>query len=315
MCVAPFAWSGAGDYPSRPRGGAARHIFGGEDHAEVLRVQRPRLALGERRRRVRGDADAGVAEAGVEDVGAVLGRGHPGAHDRLRGGEPEGAPGDVLADVVTDLRVVDVAARAHPVDRGASARCDVREVILAGHVFAVALRGAFESRIGRERALAVARAFPIDQAEDRGADLFEVARPRREVHVHARACRGGFRRGRFRGKGWGRRGRPGGEGDTARKRRPCPAGRPACGGRVGLRAEGRRREQPCRTSACHGPFIGRSVSEPERGVAGSAGYRAGGRAGGTQILPRISRMISSEPPPIGPRRASRAARSIPYSSM
>jgi hypothetical protein len=32
-------------------------------------------------------------------------------------------------------------------------------------------------------------------------------------------------------------------------------------------------------------------------------------------LPRISFMISSVPPPIGPRRASRAARSMPYSFM
>jgi Phage integrase family len=32
-------------------------------------------------------------------------------------------------------------------------------------------------------------------------------------------------------------------------------------------------------------------------------------------LPRISFMISSLPPPIGPRRASRTARSIPYSRM
>ncbi len=32
-------------------------------------------------------------------------------------------------------------------------------------------------------------------------------------------------------------------------------------------------------------------------------------------LPRISFMISSVPPPIGPRRASRTARSIPYSRM
>ena len=32
-------------------------------------------------------------------------------------------------------------------------------------------------------------------------------------------------------------------------------------------------------------------------------------------FPRISFMISSVPPPIGPRRASRAARSIPYSFM
>jgi hypothetical protein len=32
-------------------------------------------------------------------------------------------------------------------------------------------------------------------------------------------------------------------------------------------------------------------------------------------LPRISFMISSVPPPIGPRRASRTARSIPYSRI
>ena len=33
------------------------------------------------------------------------------------------------------------------------------------------------------------------------------------------------------------------------------------------------------------------------------------------VLPRISFMISSVPPPIGPRRASRTARSMPYSRM
>jgi hypothetical protein len=32
-------------------------------------------------------------------------------------------------------------------------------------------------------------------------------------------------------------------------------------------------------------------------------------------FPRISFMISSVPPPIGPRRASRTARSMPYSRM
>lgn len=32
-------------------------------------------------------------------------------------------------------------------------------------------------------------------------------------------------------------------------------------------------------------------------------------------LPMISFMISSVPPPIGPRRASRTARSMPYSRM
>ena len=33
------------------------------------------------------------------------------------------------------------------------------------------------------------------------------------------------------------------------------------------------------------------------------------------VLPMISFMISSVPPPIGPRRASRTARSMPYSRM
>jgi hypothetical protein len=33
------------------------------------------------------------------------------------------------------------------------------------------------------------------------------------------------------------------------------------------------------------------------------------------VLPRISFMTSSVPPPIGPRRASRTARSMPYSRM
>jgi ankyrin repeat protein len=35
----------------------------------------------------------------------------------------------------------------------------------------------------------------------------------------------------------------------------------------------------------------------------------------TSVLPRISRMISSVPPPIGPSRASRSMRSMPYSVM
>jgi hypothetical protein len=307
MCVAPFAWSGAGDYPSRPRGGAARGLTGGEDDAEVLRVQRPGLALGERRGRMRTDPDAGVAKARVEDVGAVVGRGHPGADDRLGGGQPECAPGDVLADDVADLRAVDVAAGAHPVERGVPAGRDVREVVLAGHVFAVALRGAGELGVGRQGALAVARAFAVDQAEDRGADLFEVARLRREVGVRARARRGGFRGGGFCGVGFGRKGegrrsRPGREGRAGGEGRPCEAGRPACRGRRGAQAGAVRRGpqagavrrgQSCATSACHARRIDRSVSEPERArrflqlcalltraAAGATGGGLSGRAAG-----------------------------------
>ena len=51
---------------------------------------------------------------------------------------------------------------------------------------------------------------------------------------------------------------------------------------------------------------------------GDAGGAAAGRALSAyspSCLPRISFMISSVPPPIGPRRASRTARSIPYSRM
>ncbi len=39
-----------------------------------------------------GDANGSVAEAGVEDVGAVSGRGHPGGDDRTGGGLSERAP-------------------------------------------------------------------------------------------------------------------------------------------------------------------------------------------------------------------------------
>ncbi len=256
MCVAPFVWSGAGDYPSRPRGGAQRWLVGGDDDAEVLRVQRSGLPFGERGGRVRRDPDAGVAEAGVEDVGAVAGRGHPGFDDRPGSGEPEGAPGDVLADDVTDLGAVDVAAGANSVQRGGPLGRDVREVVLAGHVFAVALGGVGEVDVGGQRALAVAGAFAVDQAEDGGADLFEVAGLGREVGVGARAGGerfrgGGFGGGGFGGNGVGRRGRPGGEGRGGGEGRPGEAGRTACGGRVGVQARGRRHGRRGEGGGCH----------------------------------------------------------------
>ncbi len=49
---------------------------------------------------------------------------------------------------------------------------------------------------------------------------------------------------------------------------------------------------------------------------GAIARRSGGIARySPSARPRISRMISSLPPPIGPRRASRAARSTQYSRM
>src|SRR5205823_12291060 len=54
------------------------------DGAEVLRVRRAGLAAAERGGHAGRDADAGVAVARVEDVGAVPRRGHPARHGGLR---------------------------------------------------------------------------------------------------------------------------------------------------------------------------------------------------------------------------------------
>ena len=60
----------------------------------------------------------------------------------------------------------------------------------------------------------------------------------------------------------------------------------------------------------------RRVSAPAAGALSDADVCSGsGGPYSASVRPRISRMISSEPPPIGPRRASRAARSTQYSRM
>jgi hypothetical protein len=153
---------------------------------------------------MRRDADAGFAVVRVEDVRAVPGRGHPGGDDRLRGREPERAPRDVLADFVADLRAVDVAAGAHAIHGRLAVGREVREVVFAGHGFAVALRGAHELRVGRQGALAVRFAFAIDEAEGRFADRPEVAGLRGQVGVRAGARGAGGHRGDL---GGGRRAR------------------------------------------------------------------------------------------------------------
>jgi integrase len=58
-----------------------------------------------------------------------------------------------------------------------------------------------------------------------------------------------------------------------------------------------------------------SVSCPPEGSEGSEEGESPANSYSPSCLPRISFMISSVPPPIGPRRASRRARSTPYSRM
>ena len=65
------------------------------------------------------------------------------------------------------------------------------EVVLFGHVAAVRLCGVRELRVGHERALAVVFAFLVDQAQHRGAHLFDVALVGRQVGVGTGGGRGG----------------------------------------------------------------------------------------------------------------------------
>ena len=123
---------------------------------------------------MRGDANGGVAEAGVENVGAVSGRGHPGGDDRTRCGLPARAPADVLTDFVADPRAGDVADGAHAAEGGVASRPDVFEVFPEGHALGMPLSGLLESFVGGQGPLALTGAFPVDQAEDGGADAAEV---------------------------------------------------------------------------------------------------------------------------------------------
>ncbi len=138
-----------------------------------------------------GDADRGVVEVGVEDVGAVSRRGHPCGDDRAWGGQPERAPADVLADFVADLRAVDIAGSERMRLSGVSPlRPVVFEVVAEGHVLGVALGGLLELRVGLQWALAVTGPFAVDQAEGGGADAFELSCAGRQVGVGAGVASG-----------------------------------------------------------------------------------------------------------------------------
>jgi hypothetical protein len=209
--------------------------------------------------------------------------GHPGVDDRLRGGEPEGAPGDVLADQVPILGAGDVAAGADPIERSFAIRADVGEVVRVGHVHAVALRGAGELGVRDEGALAVAFAFLVDQAQHGGAHELDVARLRREVRVGTQAgvgCRGAWE--------------------------------PARSDRRGHTQRGCEREQRCESGVCHSGCIDSRSPEPESGeqVWTPLGRQASGRIG------LAHGAVANHPSAAARadrRRASRAAPGVPSS--
>jgi hypothetical protein len=136
---------------------------------------------------MRGDANGGVAEAGVEDVGAVSGRGHPGGDDRTGCGLPERAPANVLTDFVADLRVGDVAAGAHAAKGGCASWPIMFEIVSKRHALGVSLGGLLESFVGRQRPLALTGPFPVDQADGGGANAAEVFLGGPQVGAGARA--------------------------------------------------------------------------------------------------------------------------------
>src|SRR5271154_2721176 len=150
----------------------ARSVDGAS--AEVLRVDRPGLAMAERIRQLAADAYRRVAEAPIEDVRAMPRRCHPRGDDRARGRQRSRAPGDVLADGVADVRAVDVAGGAYPAERRAAQGTDVVEVAAQGHALGVALGGPLQPPVLIERPLAMGGSFAVDQAEGRRADQLEV---------------------------------------------------------------------------------------------------------------------------------------------
>src|SRR5258705_7309019 len=97
--------------------------------APVAEVRRVRPAAGcraGRARGARGDADADVGVAAVEDVRRVAGRAHPRTHDAARGAERAGAPRDVLANGPRP-GTVEVVRAVHARLQRRAGRADVRE--------------------------------------------------------------------------------------------------------------------------------------------------------------------------------------------
>ena len=181
------------------------------------------------------------AEARVEDVGAVSGRGHPGGDDRAGRGQPERAPADVLTDFVADLRAVDVAGGAHAAERGVAARSDRvrssrRRPCLSVWAWAACCRRASATR-GLSPRLVRSRLTRHRDGGADAADVFVRALGCKRRRRGAAAVRGG---GRGAGPGRGRQdwewrgGRGGARLEVAGRcrwaARRWPGGGPPCGG-------------------------------------------------------------------------------------
>src|SRR3954451_3152635 len=117
-----------GRVPARVSAAARAEL--GDERAGAGRGARPA-------RRAGGEADADLAEGPVEDVRAVPGRAHPGAHDLPRRGVAAGAPREVLAQRPA-VYAAQVARVADPLLHRRPAGRDVGEEALAHHEARVA---------------------------------------------------------------------------------------------------------------------------------------------------------------------------------
>src|SRR4029077_19565274 len=110
-----------------------------------------------------------------ENVRQVPGRGDPRVHDRLRRGQAERAPGEVLADHIAHFAAWHVAGRTDAADRREAVGGDVVEVVERDHFLPVAFGGHFEIGVGDQRRLAVLGALGADEAQHGFADQLQVA--------------------------------------------------------------------------------------------------------------------------------------------
>jgi hypothetical protein len=138
----------------------------------------------------------------------------------------------------------------------------VREIVRFCHIFAVLLCGTRELGVASQRALAMGFAFMVDEAQDRFADLFEVAGARGQVGVGARARGVGPDGGAA-----GARGRGGGD-DWRRQK--DERGEQGC-----------RDGRLCDMGACHDCCIGPRKREPELWMSTLATFASKRRKSGS----------------------------------
>ena len=165
---------------------AGRGLHGALDDTELGDEGGARAVAGVR---VAGDdAEADLAVLRLQDVRAVAGRVHPGDHDRARGGEVAGAPGEVLADP-PGAAARQVAGGADALRGLGAVAAVVGEVGVGDHVAAVAEGGALELAVDLQRLEAAVAALGVEQAQRGVGDRRQVARV--GLHVGVGALVGG----------------------------------------------------------------------------------------------------------------------------